>query len=85
MISLNKREIVKIVAGKTRLTQKDTETTINALLEAITEATINDGERVSFSGFGSFTAKQFPERTVIGVDGNSYNVPARHRIVFKAY
>ena len=57
---MNKTELIAAVAEKTGLTKKDAERVINATTETITE-TLVKGEKVSVSGFGSFSAS--PEKS----------------------
>lgn len=54
---MNKPEFVALVSDKTGLSRKDTERVINAALDTISAALIS-GDRVSFSGFGIFEAKE---------------------------
>lgn len=53
---MNKPELINRVVGKTGLTKKDTETTLNALLETISEA-LQNGEKVKLDGFGNFEVR----------------------------
>ncbi|WP_139559791.1 HU family DNA-binding protein [Methylotetracoccus oryzae] len=50
---MNKSELIDAVVAKTGQTKKDTEQTLTALLDAITEA-VAQGETVTFVGFGTF-------------------------------
>jgi DNA-binding protein HU-beta len=54
---MNKSELIEAVAAKTGHNKKDTEQTLNALLDAITEA-VAQGETVTFVGFGTFKAAE---------------------------
>lgn len=57
MLFMNKPEFVAAVSEKTGLSRKDTERTVNAMLDTITAALLA-GDRVQFSGFGIFETKQ---------------------------
>lgn len=58
---MNKTELIAAVAGKTSLTKKDTEKTINAALEAIREE-VSNGGKVQLIGFGTFEVRTRKER-----------------------
>ena len=51
--TMTKAELVAKIAEKAGTTKADAERGVNAFLEAVTEA-LASGEKVSFSGFGSF-------------------------------
>jgi len=53
---MNKSELVASVAAKTGLTKKDTEVTVNAVLETV-EAALKKGDKVQLIGFGTFEVK----------------------------
>ena len=53
---MNKPEFVAAVSEKTGLSRKDTERTVNAMLDTIAAALLS-GDRVQFSGFGIFETK----------------------------
>lgn len=54
---MNKESLVAAVAGKTKLSKKDTEATIEAAVAAIIGA-MGKGDRVTLVGFGTFVVKQ---------------------------
>lgn len=54
---MNKTDLVDVVAQNTGLTKKDSETAINATLEAVVEALVNE-EKVVLVGFGTFETKK---------------------------
>ncbi|MEA2020076.1 MAG: HU family DNA-binding protein [Campylobacterota bacterium] len=54
---MNKSELIKEVAQKAALTQKDTTAALEATLETITEALVK-GEDVQFIGFGTFSTSK---------------------------
>lgn len=53
---MNKSDLVNAISAKTGATKKDTEETLNALLDSIKDALVN-GEKVQLVGFGSFETK----------------------------
>lgn len=61
---MTKTELITLAAEKTGMTKKDTEKTVSALLEVITEA-LQQGERVQLTGFGTFEVRDRAERTGI--------------------
>ena len=61
---MNKAELVKEVAEKTELTQKDVTMVLDAVISAITGQLIK-GEDVSIAGFGKFVVRKRAARTSI--------------------
>ncbi|MGA5716787.1 HU family DNA-binding protein [Bacillus bombysepticus] len=59
---MNKTELIKIVAEKAELTQKDAATATQAVLDAITNALANE-EKVQLIGFGTFEVRERSART----------------------
>jgi len=59
---MNKEELVKAVADKTKLSQKSTAEVISAVLETV-EKTVAKGKKVTLVGFGSFEARKRAART----------------------
>lgn len=59
---MNKSELIKHIAEKTELTQKDVELVINELV-VTTFATLRAGEEVAIAGFGKFLARKRAART----------------------
>lgn len=53
---MTKTELIASVAEKTGFTKKDSEKSISALLESITEA-LKEGEKVALIGFGTFEVR----------------------------
>ncbi len=81
---MNKAELIAAVAEKTGLSKKDSETAVNAVLDAITSA-LTDGDKVQLVGFGSFEVKKRAART--GRNPRTKEVveiPASQVPVFKA-
>ena len=58
---MTKADLINVVAQKTGLTKKDSETAVAAVLEAVTEA-LAGGDKVSLVGFGTFEVKDRAER-----------------------
>jgi DNA-binding protein HU-beta len=53
---MNKTELISIIAEKTDMPKKDTDTMLNATLDTIME-TVASGEKISLVGFGTFEKK----------------------------
>ena len=58
---MNKTQLVDVVAAKAELKKKEAEAAVSAVVAAITEA-LEKGDKVSFSGFGTFEVKERKER-----------------------
>lgn len=58
---MTKADLINVVAQKTGLTKKDSEATVVAVIEAVTEA-LAAGDKVSLVGFGTFEVKDRAER-----------------------
>lgn len=54
---MNKTELVDKIAEKSGLTKKDSEKALNAIINSVEEALINN-DKVQLIGFGSFEVKQ---------------------------
>jgi DNA-binding protein HU-beta len=54
---VNKEELVNAVASKTKLSKKDTEATVNAMVQAVSDA-LAKGDKVTLVGFGTFQVKE---------------------------
>ena len=54
---MNKTELINIVAEKTALSKKDSESAVTAALDAITAA-LAEGDEVRLVGFGTFEVKK---------------------------
>jgi DNA-binding protein HU-beta len=61
MTIISKSQIIKEVADATNLSIKDTESTVNTLLNTIVK-NLKDNDKIQFTGFGSFNAKNVPAR-----------------------
>lgn len=58
---MTKNDLVNQVATSADLSKKDAEKAVNAVIDSITNA-LKDGDKVSLVGFGTFEARQRPER-----------------------
>ena len=54
---MNKTDLIDAVAKKTKLSKKDSELAINAVLNTISD-TLAEGEKVVLVGFGTFEVRQ---------------------------
>ncbi|MDD2585418.1 MAG: HU family DNA-binding protein [Syntrophomonadaceae bacterium] len=61
---MNKTELVKSLAEKAEITQKDAAKALDAMVETIQES-LAGGEKVQIIGFGSFEVRDRKERKVI--------------------
>ena len=59
---MNKEELVKAVADKAKLSQKQTAEVVAALLETV-QKTVSKGKKVTLVGFGTFEARKRAART----------------------
>lgn len=59
---MNKTELVAAVARKTNLTKKDTEATVNALIDTIQEELLRKDGKVQLIGFGTFEVRNRKSR-----------------------
>ncbi len=79
-----KREIVKVVAEKTALTQGQAGEVIQLALETIAEAIVKEG-RLELRNFGVFEIKHRAARKARDPrTGDTMDVPARNVVVFRA-
>jgi len=88
--NITKKDIVDYTAGRTKLTKKDTKTTIDAFLDVVKKVT-EAGGYITLAGFGTFkvvkrkastrktTAKQ---RKMLGIKKTTIRVPASERLAF---
>ena len=80
---MNRKELAQVVRDRIGLTQKAAEDTVDVAFEAITTA-MRDGDKVSIPGFGTFAAKDKPERKARNPQtGEQITVPARRVATFK--
>jgi len=58
---VNKAELISGIADKSKLSKKDAEVALKALVESI-EETLEKGEKVQLVGFGTFETRDRAER-----------------------
>ena len=81
---MNKAELITSMAEKSKLTKKDAELALKALIESVEEA-LEDGQKVQLVGFGTFETRERAAR-----EGRNprtkevINIPATTVPVFKA-
>ncbi|MFC1659522.1 HU family DNA-binding protein [Pseudomonadota bacterium] len=81
---MHKSDIVKALALKTGLTKKDSEATLNGLLEIMTKG-LKKGEDIVFIGFGSLKKVRSEARKGRNPrTGKEIKIKARNRIKFSA-
>ena len=79
---MNKEDLVKEVAKKTKLSQKDVAEVLNATIEAITK-TVSKGKKVTLVGFGSFESRKRAARLGRNPQtGESITISSRNVITF---
>jgi len=80
---MNKKELIKAIAAKTGLSQKDVRAVIDAFIEVVIE-TLKKGEEVKITGFGTFTRSLRKARTYKNPQGGRpIEVPDRYVPVFR--
>ncbi|MCK5847973.1 MAG: HU family DNA-binding protein [Caldisericia bacterium] len=80
---MTKTELIKVVAKKSELSQKDTDKVLNNFFDTVKE-TVKDGEKVAVIGFGNFEARERASR--IGVNPKTrkkMTIPAKRVPVFR--
>lgn len=81
---MNKTELVNSVADKSALSKKDAEKAVSALFEAVTQA-LEQGEKVTLVGFGTFEVKECAEKTGRNPKtGEAIQIPASRKPKFTA-
>ena len=81
---MNKEDLVKEVAKKTKLSQKDVAEVLNATIEAITK-TVSKGKKVTLVGFGSFESRNRAARLGRNPQtGKELKIPAKTVPAFTA-
>ena len=81
---MNKTELIAAVAKAAKLSKKDSESAITAVLDTITDALVN-GEKVDQVGFGTFEVRERAAR--IGRNPSTkeeIKIPASKAPAFKA-
>ena len=81
---MNKNDLVKVIADKTELTQKEVAVVIEEFIVVTTKA-LKAGEEVAIAGLGKFTAKTRKPRTSINPrTKEKVKVPASKAATFKS-
>lgn len=81
---MNKTDLVNAIAEKTNLTKADAKLALDATLETISNAILND-EKVALIGFGTFSVTEKAARTGINPrTKEKIEIPARKVVKFKA-
>ena len=81
---MSRQDLVDIIATKTGLTKADATRALDAALEGITEGLKKEG-KVTFVGFGTFSAKKRPARNGINpLTKQPISIPAKTVASFKA-
>jgi len=82
--TVNKSELVSVVAEKAGMTKKDTEKVVSAVFDGITEA-LSKGDKVQIIGFGTFDVRDRKEREGRNpATGAAIKIAAVKAPVFKA-
>ncbi|MGI9951429.1 HU family DNA-binding protein [Moorellaceae bacterium AZ2] len=81
---MNKGELVRAVATKAGMSQKEAGRAVNALLEVIQEA-VARGEEVRLPGFGAIVVKERKARKARNIHtGEEITIPAAKVVAFRA-
>lgn len=81
---MNKKEMIKEVALKVEMTQKDAGAVVDAVFDVIADELASGGE-VSVTGFGKFISVHKEARVARNPqDGSTVEVPAHNAPKFKA-
>ncbi|NLZ71643.1 MAG: HU family DNA-binding protein [Clostridiaceae bacterium] len=81
---MNKTELVAAVAEETKLSKKDSQKAVNAVLETITNE-LEKGEKVTLVGFGTFEVRNRAERQGRNpATKETITIPASKSPAFKA-
>ncbi|WP_027356577.1 HU family DNA-binding protein [Desulfofundulus thermocisternus] len=81
---MTKTDLIRAVAEKAVMTQKDAARAVDALLEAVQEA-VARGEEVRIPGFGAFVVKERGERQGRDIrTGETITIPPRKVVAFRA-
>jgi DNA-binding protein HU-beta len=81
---MNKSDLVSMIAAKSNLTKKDSESALNAFIESV-QTSLKKGEKIQLVGFGTFEVRKRAARTGINPrTKESIKIPASKAPVFKA-
>lgn len=80
---MNKSELIKAMAEKAGLSQKDAGAAYEAFVEAVTEA-LKAGDKVQLIGFGTFEVKDVPAKMGVNPQtGAKVAIPASKKPTLK--
>lgn len=80
---MNKTEFIEAVARKADMTKADAKKAVNAFCDVIADS-MQDGEKVTIIGFGTFSVTERAARTGINPQtGKKMNIAARRVVKFK--
>lgn len=81
---MNKADLVSMIAAKSNLTKKDSESALNAFVETVQSA-LKKGEKIQLVGFGTFEVRNRAARSGINPrTKETIKIPASKAPVFKA-
>lgn len=81
---MNKSAVVDAIASKTGHSKKDVEMFVESLLDTVTD-TLQKGEQVAFTGFGTFSVSERAAREGVNpATGERIQIPAVNVPKFKA-
>lgn len=82
---MNKADLIASVANEAKLTKKDAETAVNAVIDGIQDA-LKNGDKVQLIGFGTFEVRTRKARQGRNPrnPGETIEIPASKAPVFKA-
>lgn len=81
---MSKNKLVELIAQNSGFTKKDSELALKSVLEAFAVA-LEDGEKVSIIGFGSFEVKERAARVGHNpITREEIQIPAGKAVTFKA-
>jgi DNA-binding protein HU-beta len=80
---MTKTELIKQVAKKSEMSQKDTDVILKNFFEVVKQ-TVKNGEKVAVIGFGNFEARQRASRTGVNPKTRKkMTIPAKRVPVFR--
>jgi len=81
---MNKADLVSMIAAKSNLTKKDSESALNAFVETV-QGALKKGEKIQLVGFGTFEVRNRAARSGINPrTKQAIKIPASKAPVFKA-
>lgn len=81
---MNRSELVAMMAEKSGLTKKDSESSLSAFIDSVTEA-LKKGDKIQLVGFGTFEMRKRAARKGKNPQtGKEIDIPASNAVGFKA-